>query len=149
MAFQLQAFKAYGLRLEGSTRQQARQVAVLQIAQANTDTALDISSAAGTFWTAALADATYGALAAAALAKLQAIQAADAAVGGLLSVDPPVNYVQVSSGAAGKQYTMTVTNSLPSIVWVSGQAPTSYVLTLEWTLADNQEALAADLGANF
>lgn len=149
MAFQLQAFKAYGIRCCGSTRQQERQVAVLSIAQANTDTALDIASSGGTFWTAALADAAYGQLAATALAKLTAIQNADAAVGGLLSVDPPVNYVQVTSGPAGKQYSMTVTNSLPSITWVSTQAPTAYLLTLEWTLADNTEAIVADLGANF
>lgn len=150
MAFQLQAFKAYGIRCQGATRQQARQVAQLHIVQANTDTAVDVASdtagALGTFWTAATGDAVYGALAAAALAKVQAIAAI---VKAPLPVKAPADYVQVSSAPAGKQYVVAVTAGLPSVTLVSGSAPTDWVLTLEWTLQDNYEAIVADLGANF
>lgn len=77
MAFALTQFKAYGIRTSGETRQHTWQVADMGITALNTDVTLDISSdttgSLGTFWTAAIANATYGQLATNALAKIQAI----------------------------------------------------------------------------
>lgn len=77
MTFSLRQFKAYGIRTSGATRQHTWQVAELGIVAANTDTALDISSdtagSLGTFWTAAVADATYGTLATNALGVIRNI----------------------------------------------------------------------------
>jgi hypothetical protein len=79
MTLSLQKFKAYGLRCSGAQRQHTQQVVEMYIAGAATDTTWDISAdtsgSLGTFWTAALADATYGQLGTSALALIQKIQA--------------------------------------------------------------------------
>lgn len=50
--------------------------------------------------------------------------------------------------AAGN-YKLAVTGHLPSITFASGDAPTSQILRLVWTLQDGQEAIRADSGAAF
>src|SRR5271165_4646613 len=64
MAFSLQKFQAYGIEPQEPVFKRYVQRAVLSIVALNTDTALDIASitagSLGTFWTAAIADATYG-----------------------------------------------------------------------------------------
>ena len=52
MAFALTEFKAYGTEIDEGLTKRFKQTAVLTITAANTNTALDLSTAAGTFWTA-------------------------------------------------------------------------------------------------
>jgi len=154
MSFQLQAFKAYGIRVSATEqRMHAKQRMLFQIAAANTDTALDLSAitagALGTFWTAAVADAVYGNIANQALTTIRQIQLILVDTG-ILPTGVITNYVQVLSGAAGNQYTATIqTNLLPNIAWVSGSAPTAYFIELESLIHDGQEPIttAGDLGA--
>lgn len=152
MAFQLQKFKAYGVRCSGSTRQQVAQVAELYITALNTDTALDISSdtagSLGTFWTAVTADATYGALATNALAVIQKIIPQVVSLKTVES-EAVLNRVNVTTLTSGSQYTIATTNHLPSIAYNSGNAPTVQHLKLTWTTMDNVEAVVADYGAAF
>jgi len=154
MAFALTKFKADGIRHTGPTRSHGEQIAVFSITAANTDTALDIATSGGTFWTAARANSTYGDLATAAWrmffdkSPYGSIPAA-VATNGLLAVEGPnmVTYVKVLSLTAGNQYTISITSDIPSLAFNSGSAPTSYTLTLRWLLADNLEPVIADLGA--
>jgi hypothetical protein len=234
MTFALTQFKAYGVRASAATRQHTWQVAEFGITAANTDTALDISSdtsgSLGTFWTAAIANSTYGTLATNALGVIQAIvnnintlqtvssealltrqevaassaqvlaftsaaistgTSVSATVTGLLSTDTilavtqatanandlvpvafgtpttntlPLTYA-ATSGANGTvrvavlrtattpvtagTYGLTVTGHLPSITFASGDAPTTQILQLVWTMKDGIEAQVADYGAAF
>lgn len=60
MTFSLQKVQVYGIEVSEPIFKRYQQYMALTIAAANTDTALDIGNLSGTFWTAALADATYG-----------------------------------------------------------------------------------------
>lgn len=151
MAFALIGYKAFPIVHDGAQRNHARQVMVLNITAANTDTALDISSdtagSLGTFWTAVLADASFGPIGTNALAFIQAIVAGN--VVQLMRATVPLTFLRVASGASGSQYTQTITGQLPSIAFVSGSAPTAYKVELEWLIHDGQSALNQDFGAAF
>ncbi len=119
MTFQLNKFQAYGIEPSEPVTKRWRQFAILTIAAANTDTALDIGTNAGTFWTAAIADTTYGAtVATPALAALKDIQLraesfTDVESSELLSrgnANSPPNITQLTSAAyAGGSATPTLT----------------------------------------
>ena len=151
MAFALTHFKAYGKLHEGATRSHAEQICELHITAANTDTAYDLDNAAGTFWTAALADATYGALAGAAkTAFLTQIVAVKYRYLGVVSEHTESDYIRVLSGASGNQFICTVGGTvahMPAYTFVSGSAPTAIVLVIKWMLVDGAEAITSDLGA--
>lgn len=144
MSFALTSFKAFGLRCEGATRKHVRQRALLIATGTSADVALDISNYAGTFWTAALADATYGKVATAAIAALKQIQAASS---GLLAVLSPslINRVKVASLTGAGQYTISITSSLPSIALNAGDGDTSYIIELEFDTKVNLEAVVSDI----
>ena len=75
MALALTKFSAYGTHVTDAHRKRSTQKAILEITGLNSDTTWDIGTDAGTFWTAAKANATYGSGASKALEVLQAIQA--------------------------------------------------------------------------
>lgn len=149
--FALTAFKAYGIRCEGATRLHALQRATFVVTATAADVAYDISSdttgSLGTFWTAVIADATYGSIGTQALAVIQSIQNQ---VKSLQSVrlGGALNYVQGTATAAST-YTVAVTTHLPSIAFNAANGPTSMTLTLEWILKDGLEPVVSDLGAAF
>jgi hypothetical protein len=143
----LQKFKAYGLGIEGAIRPKARQVLELHIAAANTDIAYDFGDIAGTFWVGALADTTYGGLADDAsvvlLTKIAGV------LGEFLGIKSSTLWprIQVASGATGTQYVAEVASGMPELTFVSGDAPTTMVLVLEWTLKDGASPVVADYGS--
>ncbi len=63
MTFALTGFKAYKLSVPSAVDKYGLQVVEMTITRASTDVALDIDNTAGTFWTAAKANTTYGTLA--------------------------------------------------------------------------------------
>ena len=148
MAFALTKFKAYGLRAEGAVRPHVQQVMSFTFTAANTDIVYDLGTTAGTFWTSATANATYGGLASSARSLLLT------RLPGMLPANTPCiceanqlqTFIQVASGAAGTQYTLAITTSMPTITFVSGSAPTAWVLNLRWDLGDGYEALVGDFG---
>lgn len=152
MAFALTKFKADGIRHTGANRSHGEQVAIFNITAANTDTDLDISDDGGTFWTAALANATYGTIAAEAYAMLfgnSTYGSLTGAVANIVSVegDPLVSYQKVLTLTAGNEYTVAVNSDLPDLAFNSGSAPTALVLQVRWILKDTKEPVFADLGA--
>ena len=218
--FALTKFNAYGFIIDSQIKKRAMQRATLHITAANTDTALDLGSDSGTFWTAAEADATYGDMATNALERLNEIVdnalvlnniggilpyqqqgvcssntlsycdatvvtgsglTEDIACSGLLTTDTLLGVTQkvkgddgyalnawaasaagyitlswtsppgassvsrvVYSRATGYCYTLTVTDKRPQITFVSGSAPTTYYVTLEWELSDEKYIIYAD-----
>ncbi len=150
MAFALTKFKAYGIRHSGAVRPHAKQVCEFHITAANTDTALDLDNPSGTFWTAALANATYGSLATQALnVFLTQMPAVTHRYLGVLG-DPLGAYVQVLTLTAGAQYTTTLggtTAHYPAYAFNSGSAPTALNVFIEFSLIDDTEPVVSDLGA--
>lgn len=148
MAFALTKFKAYGLRAEGDVRPHAQQVFSFTFTAANTNIAYDLGTSGGTFWTSAIADTTYGSLATAVRTLLLTSLPGLLPDGALVACESEIleTYIQVASGASGSQYTLAISSSLPTITFVSGSAPTAWVLNLRWNLIDGAEALRGDFG---
>jgi hypothetical protein len=61
MAFALSKFRAYALGIPSATDKYGLQAIEMTISRTSSDVLLDLDDVAGTFWTAALADGTYGA----------------------------------------------------------------------------------------
>jgi len=221
--FALTKYQAYGVLISSPVRKRAVQRVVLTYTAVNTDTDLDIGDDSGTFWTAAKADATYGAMATNALSHIQKIVAnADSlslvggldayakegadytyhvytsaassgggasetmTVTGLAATDTVLSVTQSTKGAnntavtgwsglalnaididwtadpgAGAKvdvlvrrtatgytstYSQAIQNKRPNITFVSGGAPTSAIIILEWDLSNEKPALFADYG---
>lgn len=148
MAFALTKFKAYGLRAEGAVRPHVQQIFSFTLTAANTDITYDLGTTAGTFWTSAVANVTYGSIATAVRTLLLTRLPGSVPANSLMACEgvPLQTYIQVASGAAGLQYTKAISSNMPTITFVSGSAPTAWVLNLKWNLADGVEAIAADYG---
>lgn len=85
MAFQLQKAKFFTVQIPNATGKQGYQGIEFLIARGqSTDTALDISNVAGTFWANAIADATYGSYA----TKAKAVYAGiEGSINGFVSLE--------------------------------------------------------------
>jgi hypothetical protein len=144
MAFAVTKFMAYGVQIESPVKRRTVQRAVLTITGANSDVAWDLGTLAGTFWTSAIAHATYADVAKAALAMLTTIGANALSfdrVGGEI-----LNTYWCAAAASGNAYTMTIANGLPIITLETAHAPTSTVLILEWEMNPDVVAQYADIG---
>lgn len=132
MTFSLQAFKAKGILYTAANRNWTEQSVDMLITSANTDVALDIASdttgSLGTFWTAVLADATYGQLGTNALAVVQNIVANCSRIREIVS-EALISLTKVSTGAyqfftsavisTGTSVSATVTGLLATDIVVS------------------------------
>jgi hypothetical protein len=125
MAFALTKFQAFGKLIDSPISKRYIQQVVMTITQANTDTALDIGTNAGTFWTAAKANGTYGAVASSAYDKMIQIAANAESflnLGGTITDYPQVegqnyDYGVIESAASvggSPKESMTVTGLLAS-----------------------------------
>ena len=146
MAFALTKYKAYGLLVSGPSRKQAVQYVEMHITAADTDVDLDIADSSGTFWTAAQANTTYGDIATSALESISDIGDQSAA---LLAVQSPEILIRAQDNTSPGSgfYGISVSGNLPNIEWASGNAPTSYQVTLTLALPDGVQPIRSDLGA--
>ncbi len=146
MAFALTRLRAWGDKIQTATALRGTQVVELSITGANTDTDADIGDDTGTFWTDALADTTYGDVAAAAQTQLQAIVANALQ---LLAVNSEVllGRYRVATGGSTTQYELTVENHRPDVVFYTGSAPTAWIVELVYRLDDGQFPVAASIGS--
>ena len=145
MAFALIAWKSYAKPIDQGTIKRFEHVVEMQITGLAADVDLDIGDLTGNFWTDALADATYGDYATAAVAylgslypKLSAVTYNSPQLGG--------GYVKVVAGPAlAGEYAVSLnaTTGLPEIAFTAAAAPTALTLrfecslkTSEWPLAD-------------
>lgn len=140
MSFALTKFAAYGTNIQSVSSKRGIQVAELTITAANTDIDLDIGDLSpGTFWTAVA-----GALATKAQELLATIVANSrelVAVRGTAFLDR----LKTAAAAGANEYAIAVSVKLPNITWHSGDAPTSYVVQLEWLLSDGAFPTVAEL----
>lgn len=149
MSFQLQAFKANGVRSSGATRQHATQVVEFYINGLTTDLALDFASlvtgSLGTFWTQVTTDATYGSIGQSALAVMQGL---------VNNIRTLVNLggTPIKARTQGSGYTTVAVSGAPilNIAWVStGPSTSPYFIVMEFALYDGLEPVTADYGQAF
>lgn len=137
MAFALTKAVGYGVEAEEAVNKRYKQVLLLTITAANTDVDLDLGDYAGTFWDA-VDGTTVGATALAAIKQINVKALTLLSIGG----DAILNKLRVATATNAGEWSaaMNSTNThLPDIAFDSGDAPTSYVVALEWALKDGEE----------
>lgn len=135
MAFSLTKFHAEGIDVGGPARRRLQR-AVFTIAATAADVDLDIGDdTPGTFWTAALANATYGAVALNVQAFLQVL---DDNVIALFQVNSPQLMDRVQTAAAGGngEYALAIQNFRPNIAVNAADGETAWQIECVWELAD-------------
>lgn len=148
MAFKLTKFQAYGIRHEGAVRSHAEQVAELHVTALAADVLYDLGVSGGTFWTSAVADATYGGLAAEArdfLINRLAPQATVFTAVESQTLGSAYSRVPGAPGAA-TDYRVQAPTVIPTVSFLAANGPTSMILKITWRLKDGQEPLVKDLG---
>lgn len=141
MAFALTSCFLDGTKFQGPGLHRAIQNCVLTITGTAADVALDIGDYSGTFWTAALADATYGTMALQVKTALQAVTAQCTCVSALPYI-PEINQA-VGSYQGGSPstdvYTLAVsaTTLLPSYTFTAARGYLAYTVFVNWYLAKN------------
>lgn len=146
MSFALVAFHARGVEITSPSNKRGIQQVVLDITATANDVDLDIGDDGGTFWTAAIADATYGDLATEALEILQSIVAQSAAFMSCSS-QQMIDRVQVASLTTTGQYTLAVQDSRPNIAVDAADGETSWKLILTYEMDNFIQPIYASLGA--
>ncbi len=138
MAFALTSFVADGTRFMGPGPLRSNEVYVFTITGLVTDVALDIGNVSGTFWTAALADATYGDLATSVLAFIQNQVSNYSGIEAIFMSELYAR-IQVPSGPSGTQYIADINAStlLPDYTFAASNGGTAYTLTVQYLLKPN------------
>ena len=108
------------------------------------DVALDVGTLAGTFWTEAKADGTYGTLATDVLAKLTKFCVAANCAGVTLVGGEPINTKLRAAAAAAGAYTLSIANYLPIITMNAADGLTRYLLEVEIALWPEAKAIYLD-----
>jgi len=141
MASALTAYKAWIQEADKATGPRHIQYLEMDITGANTDTAWDFATAAGTFWTAAEADETYGATATLARKLMYQIAEKAAYFAGVLG-EVDLQYAR-EIAASGADYTMAAgtASNIPDLTFNSGNAPTSIKAVLRWVLSEDQTGI--------
>jgi hypothetical protein len=147
MAFAVTKFLSYGLEIPDPVPRRCVQRVEMTVTSLAADVAWDIGASAGTFWSAAVADVTYGGIATQALAALKLIGANalvfDRIGGTILNSD-----YQPGPLATGSVYTFSIgTNGCPTITFdvACGPGGTVYLI-MEWEMNEGVAPLTANLG---
>ncbi len=135
MAFALTGYVARGTDISGPNFKKGTQQVVIRATGTSADVDLDIGDAAGTFWTAAIADTTYGALATKALLSLQRV-AAQSVANVAVSSNQLIDRVQVASLTTTGQFTLANDVIGPNIAFNAGDGETAYYIILDYELND-------------
>lgn len=133
MAFALTGFQMFGGRQSDPIAQAGpHQYILLNVTGDAADVDLDIGDLGGTFWTDAVADASYGSLATGALAMITDYYAQWAGCGAISSPQL-IDRVQVAALTGAGQYTLVLnaTTNLPEIAFDVADGDTSYVILLD------------------
>ncbi len=145
MAFALVGFQARSYSMGSAAKVKAVQQVVLDITGSASDVDLDIGDDSGTFWTAALADASYGALASSALVVLQNVASQSAALVAVES-EQLLDKVQSAAAAATGEYALAIDDLGPNITFHTGEGDDAYKIILVWELNDNILPVTASYG---
>jgi hypothetical protein len=135
MAFSLTAFQARSLEIQSPSYKKGIQQAVLTITGTAADVDLDVGDVSGTFWTAALANTTYGTLASKALDILTKISDQSVSCLGWKCQQLMVKVQSAAAGSAG-EYAVSYGTIAPNFAIHTGEGSTAYYLVLEYEMAN-------------
>jgi hypothetical protein len=131
MAFAVTKVECYGLEAEEAVNKRYRQYMNLTITNLAADVDLDlgdlVAGSLGTFWTA-VSGTTVGANA------LKAIQDIVTRAASFDSFGSNISGKIQALAAAADEYTVTIANKAPNILFDTADAPVGMVLTLKWVL---------------
>ena len=145
MTLAVTSFRAYGDEIMDATNIRARQRVNITVTGANTDVSWDLASYTGTLWTAALADGTYGTVAAQAIAAMKLIDGFGSFLvheGGTI----PMTLVKGTSAGSGT-YAAALSGLWLNYTFNTAAAPTSATIALEIALKPEQRAINVSYGA--
>jgi hypothetical protein len=145
MAFALTKFEARSIDIASVTYKRGIQQVVLDITGTTADVDLDIGDYSGTFWTAAVANATYGTLASNSLTVLQQIVAQAAALVEVSS-QQLLDRVQVASLTTSGQFSLAIQNTLPNLEFNAADGETAYKIILTFELNNYIFPIVAQYG---
>lgn len=137
MAFALTSFFADGVKYQGPGPYRATQCYTFTCTGLTTDVDFDLGDYSGTFWTAAIADATYGTMATQVLQYLQ-----DQDSNFLVNqrfYTPQLAGRVVAAAASGTAYTVSLnsTSLLPEYTFAASNGATAYTVFVELQLKPN------------
>jgi hypothetical protein len=137
MAFALTSFFADGTRFLGPGPYRATETYVFTVTGLVADVDFDLGDYSGTFWTDAVADATYGTMAAQVLERLQALDANYVSTARIF-VPQLADRIQAAA-VSGSAYTLSIdsTSLLPIYEFDAGEGETAYTVYVDLLLKPN------------
>jgi hypothetical protein len=144
MSFALTYFEAEHVKLAGPGPRWGIQAVQMTVTGLAADVDLDIGDDAGTFWTAAIADATYGDLATSALASLKKILA-QGTVSKVYSPEIDSGFRRAAAAGAGV-YAFALQDKRPNWTFNAAEGLTSYTIFIEYYLNQNILPVAESYG---
>lgn len=146
MAFALTDARLYKVEIPSAIDKRGLQGVEFTVTRGSSDTDLDIGNTSGTFWTAAIADGTYGPQATKCLAEFQKFSAEIEAVVSCEITAANGFLLRVASVSAVTQYQLTNGGTFPDVVpeitLNSGAAPAT--LKVRMLLSLNSDKNTAD-----
>ena len=147
MSFKVIAAHMYGTEASRAVSPYESQVCEMVISGADADVTLDLDNFSGTFWTAALADVTYGTIALHVAQQLKDIApnvASMHSVGGNFTLYR--NRVATGSEAGG-DYSQNYNNTtkLPNFAFKAGNGPNGTNIILVWGMKPGAQVVTRDI----
>lgn len=136
MAFALTGAMARGIDIAGPSQKRGIQQIVLRITGTTADVALDIGTAAGTFWTAAIANTTYGTLASNFLNNVMVPLSSQSTSLVAVKSAQLLDRVQIATPNGAGQYALAVGVLGPNLSFNAADGETAYYIVLEYELND-------------
>lgn len=147
MSWKVVAGHFYASESSKATGPFCSQTLEMVISGVDADVALDLDNASGTFWTAANADGTYGAVAKAVYAALQKIQMSAASLhswGGNFSLYRPRGATaSASTGMFTANYNST--NKTPNFTFDTANGPCGTNIILTWGMKPGFQPMTLDI----
>lgn len=148
MSFALTKFEARGVEIKTPSKKRGKQELVFTITGTTADVDLDLGDEDGTFWTDALADATYGTRATSVFAFLFTAPAIVDQVAGLMAVESEqlIDRIQKAAVSTAGEYSLAVENHLPNIAVNAADGETTWVIRVHLELNDSIYPVSASFG---
>ena len=146
MSIQVVGYHMFGFETSKAVSPLAQQTLLINVNAAASDVIWDLGNASGTFWTSALADATYGATAATCLASLQNLDKSSA-----FALAPGGNFTlyrvrDTTPTSTGDYAISSWTNRTPNFTFAAGDGPGSTNIVLTWGMPDGFQVQSVDVG---
>ena len=139
MAFALTSFEAFPLQIDEPIQKRAVQIVRFTITAAGADVDLDFGDVAGTFWTAAIANGTYGTFATTAKTYWTQILANSASVIDMYSFEIEKNKTPAGASAIGAGLVKYNGTALaPEILFNAAEGITALTLTVMLKLQNSK-----------